>query len=464
MTTSSAALRFRQRNRAYYNDLAWLHQLLVAPGLRVLEIGCGLGDLLAGLKPGHGVGIELDPQLAEAARARHPELRVIAADAETITPESIGEAEPFDVILLPNTLNTLHDVQGVLERLEAFCHPRTRLVVSFHNWLWQPLLKAAEQLGQRQPQPPESWLTPRDVANLLDLANWEVLKQGHRCLLPRQIPLLTPLANRWLSQLPGLEQLGLTHWLVARPARQRRQDPSVSVVIPARNEAGNIAPAIERLPQLGRFTEVLFVEGHSSDHTWAEIERVCAEYQGPLRLKKFRQSGKGKADAVWLGFEQAEGDVLMILDADLTVRPEDLPRFAQAMADGRGEFVNGCRLVYPRSWAAMPPLNTAANRFFAAVFSWLLRQRLKDTLCGTKVIWKTDYERLKAGRAYFGDFDPFGDFDLLFGASKLNLKIVEVPVRYQERSYGSSNIAHFREGLILAGMCLYAARKLRFIP
>ncbi|MCP9832401.1 glycosyltransferase [Synechococcus sp. HJ21-Hayes] len=464
MTPSNQQLRFRQRNRAYYDDLERLHRLLVPTGQRVLDIGCGMGDLLAGLNPGHGVGIELEPELAKAAQRRHPQLRILAADAETISPSSIGESEPFDVILLPNTLNTLGDVQGVLERLEAFCHPRTRLVVSFHNWLWQPLLKAAEQLGQRQPQPPESWLTPRDVANLLDLAGWEVLKEGHRCLLPRRLPLLTPLANRWLSQLPGLEQLGLTHWMVARPGRQERQDPSVSVVIPARNEAGNIAPAIERLPELGRFTEVLFVEGHSTDDTWAEIERVCANYQGPLRLRKFRQSGKGKADAVWLGFEQAEGDVLMILDADLTVRPEDLPRFAQAMADGRGEFVNGCRLVYPRSWDAMPPLNTAANRLFAAVFSWLLRQRLKDTLCGTKVIWKHDYERLKAGRSYFGDFDPFGDFDLLFGASKLNLKIVEVPVRYQERSYGSSNIAHVKEGLILARMCLYAARKLRFIP
>jgi SAM-dependent methyltransferase len=464
MTPSNQQLRFRQRNRAYYDDLERLHRLLVPTGQRVLEIGCGMGDLLAGLNPGHGVGIELEPELAKAAQRRHPQLRILAADAETISPSSIGESEPFDVILLPNTLNTLGDVQGVLERLEAFCHPRTRLVVSFHNWLWQPLLKAAEQLGQRQPQPPESWLTPRDVANLLDLAGWEVLKQGHRCLLPRRLPLLTPLANRWLSQLPLLENLGLTHWMVARPGRPERQDPSVSVVIPARNEAGNIAPAIERLPELGRFTEVLFVEGHSSDDTWEEIERVCANYQGPLRLRKFRQSGKGKADAVWLGFEQAEGDVLMILDADLTVRPEDLPRFAQAMADGRGEFVNGCRLVYPRSWDAMPPLNTAANRLFAAVFSWLLRQRLKDTLCGTKVIWKHDYERLKAGRSYFGDFDPFGDFDLLFGASKLNLKIVEVPVRYQERSYGSSNIAHVKEGLILARMCLYAARKLRFIP
>jgi len=463
MTDPNRLEQFRRRNHAYYQDLERLHQLLVAPGLRVMEIGCGLGDLLAQLQPSHGVGIELDAELAAAAQRRHPELRILAADAETITPAAIGEQEPFDVILLPNTLNTLQDVQGVLERLEPFCHPRTRLVVSFHNWLWQPLLKAAERLGQRQPQPPESWLTPNDVYNLLDLAGWEVLKRGQRCLLPRRLPLLTGVANRWLSQLPLIEQLGLTHWMVARPARQAALNPSVSVVIPARNEAGNISAAIERLPQLGRFTEVLFVEGHSSDHTWQEIERICATYQGPLRLRQFRQSGKGKADAVWLGFEQAEGEVLMILDADLTVRPEDLPRFVQAMADGRGEFVNGCRLVYPRSWEAMPPLNTAANRFFAAVFSWLLRQRLKDTLCGTKVIWKHDYERLKAGRSYFGDFDPFGDFDLLFGASKLNLKIVEVPVRYQERTYGSSNIAHVKEGLILAQMCLYAARKLRFI-
>lgn len=464
MTDPASLQRYRQRNRVYYEDLARLHRLLVADGLRVLEIGCGLGDLLASVRPAHGVGVEIDAEVAEAARRRHPQLRILCADAESITPESLGEAEPFDVILLPNTLNTLQDVQGVLERLEAFCHPRSRLVVSFHNWLWQPLLKTAEALGQRQPQPPESWLTPRDVTNLLDLAGWEVLKAGHRCLLPRRIPLLTPLANRWLSQLPLLEQFGLTHWLVARPARQRPQEPSVSVVIPARNEAGNIAAAIERLPRLGRATEVIFVEGHSSDDTWERIEAVCEGYCGPLSLRRFRQSGRGKADAVWLGFEQAEGEILVILDADLTVRPEDLPRFVQAMADGRGEFVNGCRLVYPRSQAAMPPLNTAANRCFAAAFSWLLRQRLKDTLCGTKVIWKDDYQRLKAGRSYFGDFDPFGDFDLLFGASKLNLKIVEVPVRYQERSYGSSNIAHVKEGLILARMCAYAARKLRFIP
>ena len=457
--------RFQQRNSTYYTDLRRLHRQLVAPGLRVLQIGCGLGDLLADLEPGCGVGMEADPRLAAAAQARHNRLRIVCGAPEDISPALLGEPEPFDVIVLSNSLNTLADVQAVLERLAACCHSRTRLVISFHNWLWQPLLKAAETLGQRRPQPPESWLTPGDVTNLLDLAGWEVLKSGQRCLLPRRIPLLTPLANRWLSQLPLLERLGLTHWLVARPQTLAKPAlPSVSVVIPARNEAGNIAAALARLPVLGRSTEVLFVEGHSSDDTWETIQRVCADYRGPLTLRALRQSGRGKADAVWLGFEQASGEVLVILDADLTVRPEDLPRFIAALAEGRGEFVNGCRLVYPRSRAAMPPLNTAANRFFAAVFAWLLRQRIKDTLCGTKVIWKADYERLKAGRAFFGDFDPFGDFDLLFGASKLNLKIVEVPVRYQERSYGSSNIAHLKEGLILARLCLVAATKLRFTP
>ena len=456
--------RFSRLNRTYYQDLYRIHRLLVPEAARVLQIGCGNGDLLASLNPEFGVGIEENPNLAAAAQQRHPSLKVHQIEINTIDQQSLNNPGTFDVIILTNILNLLPDVQSLLQQLETFSHERTRLVISFHNWLWQPVLKVAEQAGLRQQQPPESWLTPNDVRNLLDLSGWEELKSGHRCLIPRQIPLLTPLLNRWGSQLPILEQLGLTHWIVARPMRQQPQQPSVSVVIPARNESGNIAAAIDRLPPLGSSTEVIFVEGHSSDDTWEEIQRVCNTYDGPMQLRCFQQQGKGKADAVWLGFEEAKGEILIILDADLTVRPEDLPRFIEALAIGRGEFVNGCRLVYPRSHAAMPPLNTAANRTFAALFSWLLRQRLKDTLCGTKAIWKKDYINLKRGRSYFGNFDPFGDFDLLFGASKLNLKIVEVPVRYQERTYGSSNIAHVKEGLILARMCAYAARKLRFIP
>ena len=457
-------LYYRRLNKTYYQDLERIHNLLIPKDQRVLEIGCGTGDLLASLKPSYGAGIELDSTISQIASERHNHLHIFNLNAEEMLPENIGNPEPFDIIVINNTLNTIKDVHELLKRLTVYSHNRTRLVISFHNWLWQPLLKIAERFGQREPQPPESWLTPGDVRNLLDISGWEVLKEGNRCIIPRNLPLITSFANRWLSQLPIIENFGLTHWTVARLNYQQEQKSKISIVIPARNESGNISAAIERMPNFQTNTEIIFVEGNSSDDTWKQIQKVCDEYQGPLSLKKYKQKGKGKADAVWLAFEKAEGEILIILDADLTVRPEDLPTFVSTLSRGNGEFINGCRLVYPRSTSAMPMLNTLANRFFAGVFSWLLRQRLKDTLCGTKVLWKKDYLQIMEGRKYFGDFDPFGDFDLLFGASKLNLKIVEVPVRYQQRTYGSSNISHVKEGFVLLRMCLVAAKKLRFIP
>jgi len=462
MRGNQTNINFKERNLTYYRDLESIRRLLIPKGKKVLEIGCGNCHLLNALKPSHGVGIDNKEELLNIARNNYRELKIISANPEEITPESINENEKFDIIIINNSLNTISDVQSLLEILKAFSNTNTRLIITYYNWLWQPLLKIAEKIGQREPQPPESWLTPGDVNNLLDISGWETLKKGNRFLIPRNIPIITNFTNRWISQLPIFQNLGLTHWVVAKLNQRESLNASVSVIIPARNEEGNIFSAINRMPILGTSTEVIFVEGHSNDNTWEEITKVCDNYKGPIAISKYKQTGKGKANAVWLGFDKAKGDILIILDADLTVRPEDLPRFVNSMVEGSGEFINGCRLVYPRSNKAMPLLNTIANRFFAAVFSWLLRQRLKDTLCGTKVIWKKDYQDLKKGRSYFGDFDPFGDFDLLFGASKLNLKISEVPIRYQERSYGSSNISHVKEGLILAKMCIIAAKKLRF--
>ncbi|WP_269622125.1 glycosyltransferase [Prochlorococcus marinus] len=455
---------YKRINRIYYRDLQQIHQLLVPSGLRVLEIGSRYGDTLASFDPIYGVGVELDTYKYQRAKEQYEKLNFFNLSPDNLTPESIECLEPFDIIILNNVLNTAKDVHTLLENIHKFSHSRTRLIINFHNWLWQPFLKIAEKIGQREPQPPESWLTPGDVKNLLDLSGWQLFKQGHRFIIPRQIPLVTSFFNQYISQLPFIEHLGLTHWMVAKPNPKPIEKPSVSVIIPARNEEGNITSAISRLSELGKFTEVIFVEGHSTDNTWSAISNLIDNYRGPLRLSKYQQTGRGKADAVWLGFEKAKGEILIILDADLTVRPEDLSRFVQALSEGTGDFINGCRLVYPRSKIAMPYLNTFANRFFAAIFSWLLRQRIKDTLCGTKVLWNSDYQLIKQGRSYFGNFDPFGDFDLLFGASKLNLKIVELPIRYQERIYGDSNIAHLKEGLILGKMCLIAAKKLRFTP
>lgn len=456
-----------QRNRYYYRDLERLHQFLIPPNSRVLEVGCGTGNLLQALQPRVGVGIDFAPTVTDIARGKHPDLAFYCLEAETLDINNFDpEHRCFDYILLSGVLGYLEDIQTTLKRLHPFCHPGTRLILTFHNYLWEPALRLAEAIGQRRPQPVQSWLSMDDVVNLLTITGYLSLKRGRRFLMPKPVPGLAFLANRYLAPLPLIKHLCLTNFVVARPVPAPAIDsglPSCSVVIPARNEAGNIRDAITRLPQLGRHTEVIFVEGHSQDQTWAEIQSLVQTYEGPFTLKALQQTGKGKADAVRLGFANATGDILMILDADLTVTPEDLPHFFEVIASGRGEFVNGSRLVYPRSRTAMPWLNTLANKIFALLFSFLLEQPLKDTLCGTKVLSRQNYERIAAGRHYFGDFDPFGDFDLLFGAAKLHLHIVEVPIRYQSRTYGESNIAHVKEGLILLQMCLYASRKLKFI-
>jgi ubiquinone/menaquinone biosynthesis C-methylase UbiE len=459
-----------KRNRYYYQDLDRLHKFLIPAGSKVLEIGCGTGDLLAKIDSGLGVGIDFSEKVIEVAKSKYPHLDFHCLDIEYLNQSSslkhLFLDIEFDYIILSDVLGDLTNIQRVLENLQQICHPRTKMILNFHNFLWEPILNFAQRIGQRRPQPPQSWLSMNDVINLLNITGYQSVKTGRRFLVPKYLPLLSNFVNRYISPLPIVNHLCLTNYIVARKQVYRStvaSDYSVSVIIPARNESGNIAAAIDRLPPLGKYTEVIFVEGHSRDDTWAKIQTLEREYRGDFKIKAFQQSGKGKGDAVRLGFEQATGDILIILDADLTVQPEELVNFVGTIVSGRGEFINGSRLVYPYPQAAMPWLNTLANKFFALVFSFLLGQNIKDTLCGTKVLWRNDYLRIVANRSYFGDFDPFGDFDLLFGAAKLNLHIVEVPVRYQSRTYGSSNIAHVREGLILIKMCLYAAQKIKFV-
>jgi ubiquinone/menaquinone biosynthesis C-methylase UbiE len=459
-----------QRNRYYYRDLDRLHRFLIPAGSKVLEIGSGTGDALAKIDPDLGVGIDFSSVALDLAKTKYPHLHFYCVDAERLDLQALTEypllATKFDYIILSEVLGDLTNIQQVLTNLQQLCHPQTRIVINFHNFLWEPILNLAERIGQRRPQPPQSWLSMNDVVNLLNITGYQPVKIGRRCIVPKYIPIVSNFINRYLSPLPIINHLGLTNYIVSRQQVDRStncQDYAVSVIIPARNEAGNIAAAIERLPQLGKHTEVVFVEGHSQDDTWDKIQTLVQNYSGEFTLQAFQQTGKGKGDAVRLGFEKATGDILIILDADLTVQPEELVNFVSAIVSGRGEFINGSRLVYPYSQAAMPWLNTLANKFFALVFSFLLGQNIKDTLCGTKVLWRDDYLRIVANRSYFGDFDPFGDFDLLFGAAKLNLHIVEVPVRYQPRTYGESNIAHVREGLVLLKMCLYAAQKIKFV-
>lgn len=439
----------------YHQRLAEIYKFLISPKQSVLEIGCGTGDLLAQLNAARGVGIDFSGETIQRAKAKHPQLEFHQMDAHDLS-ELNGT---FDTIILSDTINDLWDVQGALEQLKRFCTPRTRLIVNFYSHLWQIPLAAAQALNLATPLQPQNWLTPEDLVNMLRLAGFESIRAANEVLWP--LP-LGGFANKYLVKLLPFKNLALTNFIIARPAPQPAAQPSVSVVIAARNEAGNIKNIFERVPKMGSKTEIVFVEGHSKDNTYEAIEKEMPLHPTTPSLL-FRQPGIGKADAIRLGFEKATGDILMILDADLTVPPEDLPRFYEAIASGTGEFINGVRLVYPMEKEAMQTLNFIGNKLFSLTFSWLLGQPIKDTLCGTKVMWRKDYEQIAANRSYFGDFDPFGDFDLIFGAAKLNLKIVDLPIRYRERVYGSTNISRWKHGLLLLRMVAFAARRIKFV-
>jgi SAM-dependent methyltransferase len=459
--------RARHARRYFYGYLTRILQQRVAPGQRVLEVGCGSGHLMAALQPAAGVGIDLSAQAIARAQRLHGadgQLRFVQGDGSD--PEVLASAGgPFDSILLVNVVTELSDVQAMFESLAPLCHRHTRLFIYSYSRLWQPVLRMAEALGLKHHPPPDSWLPPEEIRNMLRLADYEVVRQDSHLVFPAYVPLLSELLNRYVGRLPGFQQLSLMYGIIARPAAHRfarPAAPSTSVIVPCRNESGHIRPLVRRLPDLGPGSEFIFVEGNSTDDTEQVIRDVIAENPHlPLRL--FKQTGKGKGDAVKLGFAHARGDVVLILDSDMGVAPEDVPKFVRALAQGKGEMINGSRMVYQMEGQAMRFLNLIANKLFALLFSWLLGQQVRDTLCGTKALYRTDYERIAAARSYFGDFDPFGDFDLLFGAARLNLRIVDLAVRYHERQYGATNISRFRHGLLLLRMSVFAARKLKFL-
>jgi SAM-dependent methyltransferase len=444
----------------YSQELRSLVSSLVLPGSRVLEVGCGLGDLLAALDGPRRVGVDLSPRMIELARQRHPELDLRVADAERgPLPEG-----PFDVVVLSDAIGHFGDIQVALERMKGLLAPGGRVVITYYNFVWEPVLSLAARVGLKTPWPDANWLSMSDIANLLFLSGYEVVRRGTDILLPANVPVVSELANRVAAKLPGIREAALVDYFVGRPVPETVVSPlpTVSVICPCRNERGNIRGAVERTPVMGPATELIFVDGNSTDGTVEEIEAVIREYKGPLSIRLVPQgNGKGKGDAVRKGFAAASHDVLMILDADLTVPPEDLPKFYRALTTGKGEFINGVRLVYPMEGEAMRFLNLMGNKFFSTALSWLMEQPIKDSLCGTKVLYRRDYERIAHHRAFFGEFDPFGDFDLLFGAARLNLRIVDVPIRYRARTYGDTKISRFRDGWLLLKMTAFGFRKMR---
>ena len=451
---------WRQKNSYYYQWLDKIYLANVRPNSRVLHVGCSCGDLLASVKPAYGVGIDNEPEKIAIAQQKYPHLQFQMQDPHTLKLD-----ETFDYVLICNSIGNWSDIQKVFEQIRPCTHEDTRLVITYYSYLWEGILRMGSRLGLRQPNSYQNWLPPQDIINLLHLSEYESIRSETFMMMPVGIPLISAFCNRILSLLPVFHHLNLIELVVARPKPVLKDANacSVSVVVPCRNEKGNIKDAIERIPEMGRETEIIFIDGNSTDGTVDEIRRQI-ELHSERNIKLILQGdGVGKGDAVRKGFAAAEGDVLVIQDADLTAPPEDLPKFFEAWRTGKGEYINGTRLVYPMEKQAMRFLNLLANKFFGMLFSWLLNQRFRDTLCGTKMLSRKHYQVLAENRSFFGDFDPFGDFDLIFGSVKQNFKVIEVPVTYRARTYGQTNISRFRHGWLLLKMSWLAFKKFKWL-
>jgi len=456
-----------KKAKGFYSEDIRSMKEYIPKNSKILEIGCGNGNLLAALEPSIGVGIDISKGMIAEAKNKYDNIDFIEADIEnTNILKKINQL--FDFIIISDTIGYLNDIENTFNELHKVCSADTRIIVSYYSPFWEPILNIAARLKFKMPELPKLLLNEVDISELINSSDFETVKKQKKIIYPFTFFGLGRFINRFFSCLPILSYFCIRSYVIARSLKAASLDlpSSASVIIPCRNEKGNIRNALDRLPLFTKDIEIIFVEGHSKDGTWEEVQKVIRDksfIKKGFKMKAIQQKGLGKADAVFQAFSIATNDVLIILDGDLTVPPEDIPKFWKKISRGEAEYVNGSRLVYHMENEAMRLLNYIANKIFAVLFTWLLGQRFTDTLCGTKVIRKRHFDKACERNKELGNFDPFGDFFIIFGASRLNLKILEVPIRYRAREYGETQISRFSHGFLLIKMVVFAFFKLKAI-
>jgi len=443
--------QWQRKNPLYHSCLTHLIGGMIPPGSKVLELGSGVGDLLASLGPSSGMGLNFAQALTDRALQKHPQLEFHTVDVDSvILPRSF---EP-QYVVMTNMLDYVYDVWDTMESLKPAIREQTLLIITTNNPLWAPLLRLASKLGLRFPESPRNFITNKDICSVLHLQGFDIVEDGFTLPVPKRIPVIGTLLNAVVPEVPILCFVSSVQYIAARP-RVARPPLSCSVVIPCHNEAGNIQECLRRVPQMGSWTEIVVVDDGSTDETCEKVKEIMV-HDSRVRLIVLEKN-QGKAGAVRAGFEAANGDVLMILDADMAVTPEELLKFLAPLQEGTADFVNGTRLVYPMQGKAMKVANFIGNKGFCFLASKVIRQRVSDTLCGTKVFLKRDYLRMP-----LGGVERWGDFDLLFGAARLKLRILEIPVHYTERRAGKSKMRVMVDGWYFLWACLSGWKMLRF--
>jgi hypothetical protein len=440
-----------ERRNAFYRSALRAHFAGIIPaGAAVLELAAGMGQLLHELAPRAGVGVNYAERLNAEARKRHPELTFVLGQVDRL---EVPAGFVPEYVVLNHMIDFVHDLWDSLHAIAGKIEGNALVAVTTSNPLWAPILRLASALRLRTPHAARNFVTARDVRSVLELLGFDVVEEGWLVPMPLGVPGLARLVNLVVPEIPILRAACSVQSLTAR-RRLPRAGLTCTVIIPCHNEEGNLEATAARVPAMGARTEILVVDDGSTDGTRAAAERARAR-DPRVRILAFDKN-RGKAGAVFAAIEAATGDVAIILDADATVPPEVLPKFFEALATGHADFVNGTRLVYPVPGKAMKIANFLGNKMFCFIASWVLRQRVSDTLCGTKAFLRSDFLRMPRLSV-----DRWGDFTLLFGAARLRLRIREIPVHYEERTAGRSKMRAFVEVWRFLAACARGWRLMR---
>ena len=445
-----------KKSKYFHNEDLRVIKEIIPIDSNVLEIGCGNGNLIGNLDVRQSIGIDISDKLIDSAMNKFSRVKFFCSDIISFRKKFISPTK-FDFIIISDTIGYFNDIQKTLESIHDFCKPETRIVISYFSPIWQPILSLAEKIGLKMPDLNPPLFASSDLKNFVEVSGYQTIKLEKKIILPLKLFGIERIVNRFIANLPIINHLCLRQYLICRSLKviKKNQFKSASIIIPCRNEFGNIRAGLKRIESFCKKMEVIFVEGNSSDDTWNEIKKVMKEDEFKKKnfiIRALKQEGSGKKNAVFKGFDNAKYEVLMILDGDLTVKPEELSKFWDKISSGEAEFINGTRLIYPMEDNAMRFLNYIANKIFSYLFSWILGQRYTDTLCGTKIISKKNYLRAKSFTKDLEKLDPFGDFFFIFSSLRLNLKMIEIPVRYKARKYGETQISRFRDGFKLIKM------------
>ncbi len=381
----------------------------------------------------------------------HPSsLETILVDPEVgLNIESIAfKNKKYKTIILTDLFEVSTDILELLSMVNKLLGKDGIIVICSINQKWNRILNLFERLNLKDGNQKRLFINSTIVLNIAKVTGLEFVTQRNKQIFPFRMLGLGSLINNILEILFFPFSFGIRIYSILNQQEKFNEEKkySKSIIIPAKNEEKNLKPLLNQIPELEEDHEIILAIGDSEDKTYEVAKEIKEARCWPFEVKVIKQTGKGKANAVWEAVEEASKEVIIILDADISVNPETIVQFNSVIDTGKASFVNGTRLIYGMESGAMRIVNNLGNRIFQYIVSIIIGQKITDSLCGTKVFFRKDFNKIKLWKELVQMKDPFGDFDMIFTAGYFGLKILEIPVRYQARVYGVTQIKRFRDG------------------